>query len=247
MLVHVGIWICILDGVSVLVEGHLIFTVFKPNNHFSLTLKSMLSCSPPQISLSNLFCNKSFLHSQLPFVKIKLLHGYLLINICSPPLHTHYSWYCADGGCFQTDVRHCHSQGRFAAYLIEWLISEWVFSLHYLLCGSAWLHEWTDCSTQGDAFRNFQLPASESRHWHCSVGFRPNGLHFLLLALQWCWNQPLSLKRWSGWWLVTCYWSGNKGRSDDEQASGFIYGYTMNFKWGQIFSFSLSRSHLVLC
>lgn len=106
-------------------------------------------------------------------------------------------------------MRHYHSQGRFAAYLIEWLISESVFSLHYLPCGSAWLHRWTDCSTQGDAFRNFQLPLLESEHWHWCVRFTPNGLHFLSLALQWCWNQPLSRKvavavvGGDGWWLVS--------------------------------------------
>lgn len=56
-------------------------------------------------------------------------------------------------------MRHCHSQGRFAAYLIEWLISESVFSLHYLLCGSAWLHWWTDCGTQGDCVSQFSAPS----------------------------------------------------------------------------------------
>lgn len=35
-------------------------------------------------------------------------------------------------------------------------------------------------------FPNFQLPVSESTHWHCCVGFRPNGLYFLLLSLQRC-------------------------------------------------------------
>lgn len=34
-------------------------------------------------------------------------------------------------------------------------------------------------------------------------------------------------------WLVTCYWSGNKGKSD-EQASRFIHGSSMNWKWGKI-------------
>lgn len=65
-----------------------------------------------------------------------------------------------------------------------------------------------------------QLPVSKSEHWHCCVRFRPNGLHFLSLSLQWCWNQPLSRKVVGGW-LVDCYWSGNKGKSD-ERASGFI-------------------------
>lgn len=123
-------------------------------------------------------------------------------------------------------------KGAFAACLIEWLISESVFSLHYLPCGSAWPHWWTDCSSQGDAFRNFQLPVSESKHWHCCVRFRPNGLHFLSLSLQWCWNQPHVSKKVVEGWLVTCFWGGNKGKSD-EQASRFIHGSSMNCKWGK--------------
>lgn len=33
---------------------------------------------------------------------------------------------------------------------------------------------------------------SEREHWQRRLGSRPNGLHFLSFALQWCWNQTLS-------------------------------------------------------
>lgn len=72
------------------------------------------------------------------------------------------------------------------------------------------------CSSQ------FQLPVSEREHWHCCVRFRPNGLHFLSLSLQWCWNQPLSRKVVGGW-LVTCYRSGNKGKSDEQGLKIYLW------------------------
>lgn len=112
-----------------------------------------------------------------------------------------------------------------------------VFFLHYLLRVSAWLHRWTDCSTQGDTFCNFQLPATESRHWLCSVRFRPNGLHFLLLALQWCWNQPLSLKKmvWGMSGDLLLKWE--QGQIWWRTGIKIWIWYTMNCKWAQIFSF----------
>lgn len=130
--------------------------------------------------------------------------------------------------------------------LFNRVINFWfcVFSLHYLPCGSAWLHRWTDCSTQGDAFRNFQLPVLESEHWHWCVRFRPNGLHFLSLALQWCWNQPLSRKvvvvavvavvGGDGWWLVTEVETRVNLMS---KAWRFIHDSSMTCRWGEIFTF----------
>lgn len=51
------------------------------------------------------------------------------------------------------------------------------------------------------------------------------------------------LERWlgDGW----CYWSGNKGKSD-EQVSRFIYGLKMSCKWGEMFPFSPVRSQYVV-
>lgn len=118
-----------------------------------------------------------------------------------------------------------------------------MFSLRYLSCRSAWPHRWTDCCTQGDAFRNFQLPVSESEHWHRRVRFRPNGLHFLSLTLQWCWNQPLSRKVVWGM-LVTRYWTGNKDKFN-VKASRFIYVSSVNCKWGKNVHFLLQRSQML--
>ena len=51
----------------------------------------------------------------------------------------------------------------------------------------------------------FQLTVSDIDQWHCCLGVKPNGLHFLSLSFQWCWNQPLSREALGGdgWWLVT--------------------------------------------
>lgn len=162
-------------------------------------LKQQYSVSKQQHSLPTLFWNMPFLQGRLPLMKIA--YDYLLINIWLPPYKHHYSWYCADGGCFQTDVRHCHSQGQFAAYLIEWLISKSVF---FSPLFAAWF-----CMTalvdrlQHTGRRISQFSAPSFRKW--ALAMLP------MVRAKWA-QLPLSLywaagsKKIVGEWLMTCHW-----------------------------------------
>lgn len=174
-------------------------------------------------------------------MKINQPCGYLLINICSPSLQTSLfmilcRWQLFPNRCATLSFSRALC-GLFNRVIHFWIC---VFSPLFAMwfCMTALvdrLQHTGRCISQilAPSFRKQALALL------CRVQAKwaPLPLAFATVVLE---SAPAS-KKVVGGWLMTCYWSGNKGKSD-EQASRCIHAPSMNSKQGQIFTFLLLRS-----
>lgn len=164
-------------------------------------------------------------------MKIKQLRGYLLINICSLSLQTSLFLILCRRGSFPNRCATL-SFSRALCGLFNRVINFWISVFSPLFAVRFCMTAPVDrLQLTGRCISQFSAPSFRKRALAllCKVQAKwaPLPLALSTVVLE---SATVSTKVVEGW-LVTCYWGGNKGKSD-KQASRFIHGSSMNCKWG---------------